>query len=346
MATHTRFSGGGFERDSRALDSVRAAFGWLVVGPEPLSIDGREFPGLPSRPVPLNEVRDRLLRRNCPQRVRDAVWAELVARSRAEGGAWTVGCAGVALPALTRITATLCARFAGDPSDIHAAVLAGFLTELMHVDLGKPRIMLRLRWAAYRAGHGCVRDALDAPAPTGGGFESAAPPPPAGHPDFVLARAVAQGAITAAEAELIGTTRLEETPLATAAQVRGITYEAAKKTRRRAELRLAAYLREDARDATATGPHAGAVEDDIAVQVADAMAITAAARGVTPLSSSPSATRPGAGRRNKTRRQMSPQGPGSGVQGRGRTPAASPTTTRTDRPHKPTGPTPEVPRCA
>lgn len=346
MATRTRFPGGGFERDSRALDSVRAAFGWLVVGPEPLSIDGRGFRGLPPRPVPLNEVRDRLLRRNCPQGLRDAVWAELVARSRAEGGAWTVGCAGVALPALTRITATLCARFAGDPSDIHAAVLAGFLAELMHVDLSKPRIMLRLRWAAYRAGHGCVREALDAPAPTGGGFESAAPPPPAGHPDFVLARAVAQGAITAAEAELIGATRLEETPLATAAQVRGISYEAAKKTRRRAELRLAAYLREDARDATAAGPHAGAAEDDIAVHVADAVTITAAARGVSPLPTSPSATGPGVGRRNKTRRRLSPTGPGSGVQGRGRTPAASPATPRPGRPRTPAGPTPEVPRCA
>ena len=41
------------------------------------------------------------------------------------------------------------------------------------------------------------------------GFRSTMPPPPWGHPDFVLARAAAEGAITSAEAELIGATRLE-----------------------------------------------------------------------------------------------------------------------------------------
>ena len=58
-------------------------------------------------------------------------------------------------PATTRRCA-LSARFAGDVSDIHAAVLTGFVAELAHVELGKPRIMLRLRWAAYRAGQRLV----------------------------------------------------------------------------------------------------------------------------------------------------------------------------------------------
>lgn len=124
-----------------------------------------------------------------------------------------MGAVGVALPALTAIAATLSARFAGDPSDIQAAILVGFVAELGVVDLRRPRIMLR--WAAYRAGHACVREALDAPVPSGHageGFRSTLPPPPWGHPDFVLARAVVEGAITAAEAELIGSTRLEGVP--------------------------------------------------------------------------------------------------------------------------------------
>ncbi|MBB5156806.1 hypothetical protein [Saccharopolyspora phatthalungensis] len=160
------------ERDGMPLDSARAAFEWLVTGPHPVCLDGRLFPGLPARRVPLNEVRDRLLRRRCPQGVRDAVWAHLVLRSRTEGATWTVGCVGVALPALTRIAAMLSARFAGEVTDIHAAVLAGFLAELARVDLTKPRIMLRLRWAAYRAGHTVVREALDAPVPSGYAFRS------------------------------------------------------------------------------------------------------------------------------------------------------------------------------
>ncbi|MGW5053977.1 hypothetical protein [Actinokineospora sp. NPDC004072] len=194
------------------LDAARSAFEWLLTDPHPLAVDGRLFPGLPPRRVPLNELRDRMLRRSCPQASRDAVWAHLVLLARTEGEAWTVGCVGVAMPALTSIAATLSARFAGDPSDIHAAVLAGFVAELATIDLRRPRIMLRLRWAAYRGGHACLREALDAPTPTGRVFSSALPPPPWGHPDLVLARAVAEGAVTAAEAELIGTTAWRASP--------------------------------------------------------------------------------------------------------------------------------------
>ena len=167
MAARFDFRRASFERELMPLDAARTAFGWLVTGPHPLSIEGRLFPGLPDRQVPLNEVRERLLRRRCGQVTRDAVWAHLVLRSRTAGATWTVGCVGVALPALTRIAATLTARLAGDPSDVHAAVLTGFLTEIARIDLRKPRIMLRLRWAAYRAGHTALREALDAPVPSG-----------------------------------------------------------------------------------------------------------------------------------------------------------------------------------
>ena len=222
----------------------------------------------------MNEVRDRLLRRRCAQVTRDAVWAHLVLRSRTEGATWTVGCVGVALPALTRIAATLSARFAGDPSDIHAAVLTGFLTELARIDLRKPRVMLRLRWAAYRAGHASVREALDAPVPSGSEFRSAEPTPVWGHPDFVLARAVAEKVITAEEAELIGSTRLEGHPLATAAAQRGVSYKAAEQVRRRAEHRLAAYLSDNARRETT----AGGGDQDLEAHALDSVTITAAAR--------------------------------------------------------------------
>ncbi|MFD0204246.1 MULTISPECIES: hypothetical protein [Saccharothrix] len=352
MSSREAIPRSGFERDSMPLDAARSAFEWLVAGPNPVSVDGRLFPGLPARRVPLNELRDRLLRRRCPQTLRDAAWAHLVLLARTEGGAWTVGAVGVALPALTSIAATLSAKFAGDPSDIHAAVLAGFVAELGEIDLRRPRVMLRLRWAAYRAGHTAVREALDAPVPSGHGFRSTMPPPPWGHPDFVLARAVAEHAITSTEAELIGSTRLEGVPLADAAAERNLSYQAAKKARQRAEHRLVAYLLDDTTDT----PHSGPREGDVATQVADAVTITAAAQHST-ATASPSrnvtdlATRTA----KKVGDRVSPQGRFSGVQGCGRKPAtpahttSSPTPPRESTQHsaqRPSGTTPGVSRCA
>jgi hypothetical protein len=352
MSSREAFPRSDFERDSMPLDAARSAFEWLVAGPHPVSVDGRLFPGLPARRVPLNELRDRLLRRRCPQTLRDAAWAHLVLLARTEGGAWTVGAVGVALPALTSIAATLSAKFASDPRDIHAAVLAGFVAELGEIDLRRPRVMLRLRWAAYRAGHTAVREALDAPVPSGHGFRSTMPPPPWGHPDFVLARAVADGAITSTEAELIGSTRLEGVPLADAAAERDLSYQAAKKARLRAEHRLVAYLLDDSSDTSHAGPHEG----DVATQVADAVTITAAAeRSARPASLSRGVTDLAARAAKKVGDRVSPQGRFSGVQGCGRRPATPAHTTSSPTPHpestqhsaqRPSGTTPGVSRCA
>ncbi|MBB5808888.1 hypothetical protein F4560_008656 [Saccharothrix ecbatanensis] len=352
MSSREAIPRSGFERDSMPLDAARSAFEWLVAGPRPVSVDGRLFPGLPARRVPLDELRDRLLRRRCPQTLRDAAWAHLVLLARTEGGAWTVGAVGVALPALISIAATLSAKFAGDPSDIHAAVLAGFVAELGEIDLRRPRVMLRLRWAAYRAGHACVREELDAPVPSGHGFRSTVPPPPWGHPDFVLARAVAEHAITSSEAELIGSTRLEGVPLAAAAAERNLSYQAAKKARQRAEHRLVAYLLDD----TTATPHAGLHGGDVATRVADALTITAATQHTTTAASaSRSVTDLATRTAKKVGDRVSPQGRISGVQGCGRKPAtpahttSSPTPPRESTQHsaqRPSGTTPGASRCA
>ncbi len=227
-----------------ALDVTRDAFTALVIGPRRLSLDGSDFPGLPDRRLPLTQLRTLLLARSCPQQTRDAVWRELITRSRREGGAWTVGCVGVALPALTRSAAQLTARFADDPADIVAAVLAGFVTALSSADLDRPRVMLRLRWAAYRAGRIALAEALQAPPPAPAGAGSLLPHLPWGHPDLVLARAVAEGAITRLEADVIGSTRLEDTAVADWAAAHGLGTWAVYKFRKRAEQRLAAYLLE------------------------------------------------------------------------------------------------------
>ncbi|WP_236650008.1 hypothetical protein [Kutzneria albida] len=285
-------------------------------------MNGRLFPGLPDQMVPLNEVRDRLLARRCPQTVRDAVWAHLVLRSRTEGGSWTVGAVGVALPALNSIAARLTDRFLADPADIHAEVLRGFLTALSEVDLRPPRIMLRLRWAAYRSGHRALSEALAGPTPVAPGWLSAPPRPPWAHPDLVLARAVTDGVLTRTEAELIGTTRLEPMALSDWAAHRRVPLWAAYKTRKRAEARLVAYLREQALDADP--------DDTLTPHVAASLTLPQSpALEQGSLSVADRAGR----RRRKVRRRMSKTDSDTGVQGCG-TPPRDPR-----RPE-------EEPRCA
>ncbi|WP_258348981.1 sigma-70 family RNA polymerase sigma factor [Saccharopolyspora gregorii] len=246
--------------ENGALTTAHRAFSLLTAGPRPLALNGRNFPGLPLRWVPLDEVQQVVLHRRCPQPLRDRIWAHLARRSRAEGGAWTVACVGVALPALLTITTRLTARHALDAADLHAAVLTGFLSGVAEIDLEAAGIMNRLRWAAFRAGHTALRDALDTPPPTSEtspGEETTGPgrapvrlltSADAGHPDLVLARAVADGVLTPAEADVIAATRLDRRSLRHIAAEGGHSYEVLKKQRQRAEGRLAAHL-------TAPGEH-------------------------------------------------------------------------------------------
>lgn len=68
------------------------------------------------------------------------------------------------------------------------------------------------------------------------------PARPWGHPDFVLARAVRAGAITEAEAELIGATRLEGADLVSFALAEGCSIDVVRHRRFRAERRLVKFL--------------------------------------------------------------------------------------------------------
>ncbi|MFC0112582.1 hypothetical protein [Kibdelosporangium aridum] len=221
------------------MDVARDSFALLVTGPRPLSLDGRTFPGLPQRWLSLDEVRDFLLARKCPQSTSDAVWAYLVSQARSGAAQWIVGAVGVALPALISVAARFARRCPTDPTDIHAEVLRGFLDALPTVDVDRPRIMLRLRWAAYRAGDAVLARTVAATKPP----VVALARPRSGHPDLLLAQAVAEGVLTETTADLIGSTRLEPISVQEWAARRGVSQWAAYKARRRAEIRLAAYLR-------------------------------------------------------------------------------------------------------
>jgi hypothetical protein len=324
----------------------------LVTGPRPASVEGWRFPGLPRRRVPLDELRDLLLDPELPMATVDPVWVHLVTRSRDEGDAATVCCVGVALPALFAIAADLCAPFVDDHHDIHAAILTGFLAELATIDLGRPWVMWRLRCAALRAGHLFIRDALDRPTPTDEDFHSSEPTLPWGHEDFVLARAVAEGAITGEQAELIGATRLEpEYTLTQAAADWGVSYKALEQVRRRAEQRLAAWLAEQA----PLDDPGDRRERDVEIRAVNAVTITAAAREATQpatpdLGKSHTVTDVGGKTSKKVRGRVLKNAPKFGVEGCGRKAAAPAHTASLDRPTGTTrrlsDPTPEMPRCA
>ncbi|MEU6260161.1 hypothetical protein ACFUEN_29855 [Streptomyces griseorubiginosus] len=250
-------------REALPLDTARECFTLLVTGPQPLSVDCRRYAGLPNRHIPLDELRDRMLRRRCPRKTRDEVWAHLVEQSRAHGATWTLACAGMALPALSSVTRWLAARFPGDTFDLQAEVLSGFLGALTTIDLDRPRILVRLRWAAYRAGFAALSEALDAPMPVNGEFRSTPPRPPWGHPDLVLARAVRESVLNRTEADLIGTTRLEETRVPDWADRHGMTAAAAYKARRRAERRLVNFLHDQASTTDPDDPVASHVAHEL-----------------------------------------------------------------------------------
>ncbi|MEU6355698.1 hypothetical protein ABZ896_41340 [Streptomyces sp. NPDC047072] len=165
----------------------------------------------------------------------------------------------MALPALAGVARRLAEGFPGDPFDVHAEVLSGFLGALVTIDVARPKVMPRLRWAAYRQGFAALMEALDAPTPAAPGFRSAAPRPPWGHPDLVLARAVRESVLTRTEADLIGATRLDKTSVDDWAVQHQTTANATYKLRRRAEARLVVFLRGETQD---TDP-----DDPVAVSV-------------------------------------------------------------------------------
>jgi hypothetical protein len=228
------------------LEVLDAAFASLVDGPDPLSLDGAALGhGLPRRAIPLGELKSILLHPSTGYPAREAAWAELVTRARSAGPSWTIGAAGVALPGLRRVAARLVADYpAADTVEADAEILTGFLDALADLDVATGHLPGRLCWAAYRAGRAACRREAAAAARRGHSVFSAAPPRPWGHPDLVLAEAVAAGVIGAFHAELIGATRLGGVYLPALAAQFGTDAHSLRRRRQRAEARIVAWLDE------------------------------------------------------------------------------------------------------
>lgn len=232
-------------RTANPFDTLEATFRLGCAGPAPWSIDGRAVPGLPDRPIPLDELRAILLHPSTSYPTRGRALSILVARARTQGGAATVGLAGVLIFGLRRAVSPLCDIRPDRAADIEAEALTGLIEAIAATEADRPRLAARLCWMARTRAKRLFEAELAELAQPGPYPDAAAPPFPASHPDLVLAQAVTQGVIVAEDAALIGDTRFGLLDLQRAAEGLGISYPAARKRRTRAEKALAGWISSD-----------------------------------------------------------------------------------------------------
>ncbi|GAA0490993.1 hypothetical protein Ade02nite_23210 [Paractinoplanes deccanensis] len=219
------------------FDVAATALRLLTTGPEPLSVDGAALGGgLPRRRIVLAELASILMHPSCGHVTSDRVWRLLIERARNDGPAWVVGAVGVALPGLRQAAYRL-RHYSGD---VQAELLTSFVAALPAVNSSGARVVQRLLSATFTAARAELR--ASEPRRESDHLDTTALWPRAGHPDLVLARAVAAGVITAADAELIGATRLAGTSVAEYAESLGKQVKAIYKARDRAEGLLVAAM--------------------------------------------------------------------------------------------------------
>ena len=125
------------------FDTLERTFTLLSSGPDPLALDGHGITGLPDRPVPIGELKARLLHPSTRFEARDAIVGELVARSQTHGGRWTVALAGVLLPGLRRAVWPLVQACPGRADDLESEALTAFLAAVAGCQPGRARLAAR-----------------------------------------------------------------------------------------------------------------------------------------------------------------------------------------------------------
>ncbi|MET7951041.1 hypothetical protein [Micromonospora sp. NPDC005324] len=230
------------------LDAAEVAFTALTCDPAPLSIDLDQLGpdvGLPAGVMTVLAVRDWLLAHRTSFEARDAVWAEMIRRARLDGPQWVIGAVGMALPALRRYTRQLCNGYPGDPDDIEAEVLSGFLVALRdHVDLARPAPYAGLCRAGWRAGYKLRQQAAEfTPVED---IEHVigprTPQIPYGHPDVLINRAVRLGILDADDEQSYIDVRLGRRAIEPIAALRGLSTDALRMRLGRIDTRIAEAL--------------------------------------------------------------------------------------------------------
>ncbi|MBF9132755.1 hypothetical protein I0C86_27925 [Plantactinospora sp. S1510] len=234
---------------SSALDAAATAFATLTCEPAPLALDCAAFgpdTGLPQQVMPLPRLRTWLLRHPRAYTARDEVWRELIRRARLDGPHWVVAAVGMAMPALQQYAARLCEGYSGDPADVDAEILTGFLTALRdRADLAKPAPYASLCKAAWRAGrdlrlqHQEYLPVEDIEHVTPG---SRTPQVPYGHPDLLVRRAVNLGILDPEDEQAYIDVRLGHRAIEPIAAASGVDVDALRMRLTRIDSRIAEAL--------------------------------------------------------------------------------------------------------
>lgn len=247
--------------EASPLSVVWSAFDRIA--DHPLPVVGSPVPGLGGPVDTWGQLRQVLSDPALPIETVDEVWVWLIRRSRTRGSDAALTCAGMAAPMLAGMASVFGPRQRdARTDDVEADLLAEFLAELPRIDVERPFLWFRLRWALFRGGRAWVRREAASPVPhedVGTGTEPATGidepvqmmRTPAGHPEQILAEAVAENVITAEVAELIAATRLEGWSVTSLASDAAGSHWALRKTRQRGEHDLLDWL---AARAAATDP--------------------------------------------------------------------------------------------
>ncbi|MER7276649.1 hypothetical protein ABT369_19615 [Dactylosporangium sp. NPDC000244] len=235
---------------SSPFTCVDVAFAALTCDPDPLRIDLSHLDpdlGLPAGAINVADLRRWMAAHPRHWPALDAVWRELITRARLDGPAWVVTATALALPALVRHAAALVAGgWHGDPDDVDAEVLTGFLAALRdHVDTARPAPYAGLCRAGYRAGLALVaqqRELIlveDLEAIVAG---PRVPQRPWGHPDLLVRRAVELGLLDQADEQSYIDIRLGRRAIEPIAVRLGVTTDALRMRLRRVDTRIAHAL--------------------------------------------------------------------------------------------------------
>ncbi|MGQ5261040.1 hypothetical protein ACTWLT_09820 [Micromonospora sp. ZYX-F-536] len=248
------------------LEAAEAAFAALTCDPEPMTLDLDMYDcvtGLPGGVVTLPALRDWLLAHPRAYMARDEVWRDLVRRARLDGPAWVIAAVGMAMPALRRYANHLCAGYAGDPDDIGAEVLTGFLTALRdRVDVSRSAPYAALCRAAFRAGY-ALRQQAGEYTPVDNVDHVTGPRTPTlpyGHPDLLIQRAVGLGILDREDEQPYIDIRLGRRAIEPVAARLGITVDALRMRLGRIDTRLT--------DALASGLLTGVTSQQAARELA------------------------------------------------------------------------------
>ncbi|MEV4170119.1 hypothetical protein [Nonomuraea sp. NPDC049709] len=238
-------------KDLSPFDVAEHVFQLVACAPGGLALNGTELSHeLPRRLILLTELRDLLTSQTLCNATRDIVWRELVIRARRDGPKWLVGAVGTAVPALRRTCGRLSLyhHATQDRAAIDIEVLAAFIAAVKNIDLDPPSVLHRMCAAARRAGERARRNIETEAARHMSGHASAKPAASSGHPDPVVADAIATGVVNQPDAEPILPTRLQGRAADEAvAAALGLPCDAVKKERQRFEAILAdAVLASDA----------------------------------------------------------------------------------------------------